>query len=303
MVVDPLMAPSDCDVPSPKLMVTSRMFGPVVVADPHGERHRIPAADGSRRATARVTPVRGLRLTVTSAVFPATLAVTFAVRVIRRRNAGDSALIGRRGGAREGGGIRGERDCDARNAGPGYVLHARRDDRRAAIRGERLRRRADEEAFGRRGADPQILQLPGGPSGERRDRRGPALTARNESHPHLTVDRSRLGRLDPPDRSRKRDHCAILYRRSGPGARRSSRGHRCCRRSWRPRRAWRRGGRGGGSVLDDGRDDFNLPIERHARRRRKQSNDRAGRRQKRDLVARSRERKDRHGSKDGCGDG
>jgi type II secretory pathway pseudopilin PulG len=73
------MAPSDCEVPSPKLMVTSRMFA--VEATPTVKLVGTPADTGVV-GPARVIPVLGLRLTVTSAVFPATLAVIFAVREI-----------------------------------------------------------------------------------------------------------------------------------------------------------------------------------------------------------------------------
>ena len=73
------MAPSDRDSPSPKSIVTSRMFD--VAATPTVNVAGTPADTGVV-GPARVRPVRGLRLSVISTVFPATLAVTFAVRVI-----------------------------------------------------------------------------------------------------------------------------------------------------------------------------------------------------------------------------
>src|SRR5436190_524048 len=71
------MAPSDCWLPSPKSTVTSLMFAvlPTFTVNVAGK----PAETGVV-GPAMDMPVRGFRPTVTSAVFPATLAVTFAVR-------------------------------------------------------------------------------------------------------------------------------------------------------------------------------------------------------------------------------
>jgi hypothetical protein len=79
MLVLPLIAPSDCDVPSPKFTVTSVMFA--VVPTPTVNVAGTPADTGVV-GPARVTPVRGLRPTVISAVFPATFAVTFVTREV-----------------------------------------------------------------------------------------------------------------------------------------------------------------------------------------------------------------------------
>src|SRR5947207_3668804 len=75
------MAPSDCWLPSPKSTVTSLTFA--VLPTPIVNVAGCPAFT-EVVGPEIVTPVRGFSPTVTSAVFPATLAVTLAVRDVFR---------------------------------------------------------------------------------------------------------------------------------------------------------------------------------------------------------------------------
>ncbi len=79
ILVEPLIAPRERLSPSPKSMTTSRTFA--VALTPTVKVAGTPAEMGVVGAVS-VTPVRGRRVTLTSAVFPETLAVTLVAAVV-----------------------------------------------------------------------------------------------------------------------------------------------------------------------------------------------------------------------------
>jgi hypothetical protein len=79
--VDALIAPSDCTCPSPQLIETSRILA---VDETFTVNVAGTPADTCVDGGVMLIPVRGLRPTLTSAVFPATFAVTFAGRDVVR---------------------------------------------------------------------------------------------------------------------------------------------------------------------------------------------------------------------------
>ena len=197
-VVEPLNAPSDCDVAvtpvdgdladvgvAPTFIV--KLAGWPAATDVDGE-----VIDD---AGARVQADR------TVAVLPATFAVTTDCRVVFSVTLATPFWSVLAVDEESVPGIGGEVDGDARDAEAARGLDARRDHRGAARRAKRLRRRGEDQALGCRGADQQVLDLPGRAARERRDGRRAALAAGDEPHLDLTVVRARLGRLDSPDAS------------------------------------------------------------------------------------------------------
>ena len=155
-------------------------------ADPDGERRR--QAGGYRVVgPVSVTPVRGLSVTVSSAVLPATFAVTVVSRDVVSWRSRRAAIVGGTDDAESWPPLVEKVTGTPTSAAPDVSSTRAEICVGSAGGAERLRVGVDQDAFGRGAADQEVLDLARGAAGERGDRRRSALAVRDELDADLAV--------------------------------------------------------------------------------------------------------------------